>query len=369
MGELTKIAPPERLLLDLASSRYDPSPVAVSLALVELAAEHRMAGLLSDRVDTGGIEVEPEARAVLAAMALGGRHRSQELTDAALAITTELDSLGLEVSVFKGIAVERRWYPRAGARPAFDLDLWLSPFQLQRAREVVELLHPEHPLAGDVAGLVARKQLRSVDLSWNGIPVDLHFDPFKFGVWSDQLEMVWSRTEIEPDGIRVMGEPAQLLVSLVHLNKDRFSKLVGFADVARAVAAPGLADAMWELASAMGVTLPVSCSARVVEQTLRVDLPIPPPRSGWRTWLWHRLWPETAGLLGSDGRVRPNMRQHLIPFFCDRAGFDAWSHLRHVLFPPKALVEYFNPLVKGDPYPIALWRARFGARPQEARSA
>jgi len=29
-----------------------------------------------------------------------------------------------------------------------------------------------------------------------------------------------------------------------------------------------------------------------------------------------------------------------------------------VWFPPRALLDYFNPHVKGLPYPLALWKAR-----------
>ena len=299
---------------------------------------------------------------MLAALALGTRQRSQRLTDAARRITEELNSHGLEVAVFKGIAAERRWYTAAGTRPAFDLDLWLSPLQLDRAEQAVELLHPEHPLAADVAGLVARRQLRSVDLSWNGVAVDLHFDPFKFGVWFDGLDGMWEETDIEADGLRVIGGSAGLLASLIHLNKDQFSKLIGFADVVRASRVPGMAERMWETATAVGATVPVACSGRVVAETLGVDLPIPPPRPGVKTWLWNRLWPEDSRLLGSEAQRRAKSRQHLLAFLCDGAAADAWGHLRHVLLPPKALVEYFNPAVSGDPYPLALWKARMGGK-------
>lgn len=351
---------PEEQALRLASGQRDGAEGGLSSRAIHSITEHRLEGILWPLVESGEIAISDDALASLATLGLSWRRRSRQLLEAAQSITHLLGDEGLEVAVFKGIAAERRWYSGPGARPAFDLDLWLSPWQLDRAREVVELVHPRHPLAGDVTDLVSDRRLRSVDLSWQGIPVDLHFDPFKFGVWHQDLDSVWANTEVRDDGIRVMGSAAELLVAILHLNKDRFSRLIGFVDVVRGATQPGVAEASWELAKAIGVTVPVACSAQVVRETLGAEIPIPEPPPGWKTRMWRRLWPEGSRLLGNEGYSMMRKRQDWIPFLCDDRLPEALRHLRHVLFPPKALLEYSHPEVAGTPYPIGLVKARIG---------
>jgi len=346
------------LLIELASGGFEGVMATITHLQVNSAIEHRMQGLLWAWVETGNFAIESEASELLATSVLSARVRSRRLSEAAADLSSELSHRDLDVAVFKGIATERRWYKRQGERPAVDLDLWLAPHQLDHAGEVVERIQPNHPLADQISSLVSNRRIRSVDLVWNGIPVDLHFDPFKFGVWYEGLEEVWADTEDLGDGYRTMGSAAELLVALLHLNKDRFSRLLGFVDVVRASARPEVAEKTWRLATEIGVSVPVACSAQAVGETLGMDIPIPAPRPGWRTRAWSRLWPEKSRLLGSGGYQQMRHRQDLIPLLCDGRSSEAIAHLRHVWFPPRALLDYFNPHVKGLPYPLALWKAR-----------
>lgn len=350
------------LLVPLAAGAHPAAGTVVNRALAVSAVEHRMDGLLWRWVEAGALEVEPEALSLLAPPAIASRRRSARLSTAAVQVSEKLGRADLQVAVFKGIAAEKRWYISSGDRRAVDLDLWLAPHQLGRVDEVVEAIQPDHPLVHRVSELASSRRIRSVDLVWNQIPIDLHFDPFKFGVWYEDLDAVWVETEDLGDGWRAMGPAAELLNALIHLNKDRFSRLLGFVDVVRASAQPDVADGAWQLAKKMGISVPVACSAQVVGDTLGVEIPIPPPPPGWRTQLWSRLWREETRLRGNEGYTQMRHRQDWIPLLCDDRFSEAARHLRHVWFPPRALLDYFNPHVEGLSYPLALWRARIGHR-------
>jgi len=346
------------LLLALAGGADVPLDAEATTDVVTSAIEHRMHGLLWELVETEELPVGREATDLLAPAVLAVRRRSRKLATTASDVSEELAEIGLEVAVFKGVAAEKRWYGRNGTRPAGDLDLWLAPHQIDRAGEAVTALHPGHPLEGQVSELASTGQIRSVDLVWKGIPVDLHFDPFKFGVWYEDLDAVWANTEDLGEGYRAMGPAAELVNALIHLNKDRFSRLLGFVDVVRASAQPEVAEAAWRLATQIGVSVPVACSAQVVGETLDVPIPIPEPRDGWRTQMWSKLWPKETWLQGNAGYAQMRRRQDLIPFLCDGQLPEAIKYLQHVWFPPRVLLDYFNPHVEGLPYPLALWKAR-----------
>lgn len=346
----------------LAAGTNASNEVLIGEDLAVSAIEHRMHGLLWDWTKEASHGLDREVADRLGPPVLAARRRSIRLATAAGDVTSELSRVGVEVAVFKGIAAEGRWYSRPGARPAFDLDLWLSPNQLDHAKRAIEVLQPDHPLIEDVTHLVATRRIRSVDIVWRGVPIDLHFDPFKFGVWHDNLEAIWTDIEDTEEGYRVMGSAAEMLNALIHLNKDRFSRLLGFVDVVRASTQPGLSADAWDLAKEIGVSVPVACSARVVAEVLGVPVPIPAPPRGWRSSAWERLWPPDTRLLGEEGYRRLRHRQDWLPLLCDGKSRSALGFLRHVWFPPRPMLDYFNPHVAGLPYPLALWRARTARR-------
>jgi hypothetical protein len=354
------MAKPHPLLLELAADRLPLAPPASDdPMLVESAIEHRMQGLLWQAIQRDDLELLREKRLRLSQSYLRSRKHNQRLWEAATEISHVLDAEGIQVAVFKGIAAERQLYGQVGLRPCFDLDLWLAPASLSRSEEAVRRLHPGHPLSGQVGSLVARRSLRSLDLHWRGVRVDLHFDPVKIGVWFGGDEALWDTCEETDGGLRMVGLELGMLIALLHLNKDRFSRLLGFADVVRASETPGIAQEAWLLARRLGIETPVAASARVVARALRTDVEMPPPH-GWRRRVWQMLWPERGWLRGEEGYQHGRAREDLIPFFCRDGLVNGVRFLRHVWFPPHAMLTYFNPHTKGMTYPIALLRARIG---------
>ena len=73
-----------------------------------------------------------------------------------------------------------------------------------------------------------------------GLEVDLHFDLLKLGIPTRQSSEVWNLTSayLLPGGgsVRVLDDTTALAHLLVHLNKDRFQRLLGYADIARIIA-------------------------------------------------------------------------------------------------------------------------------------
>ncbi len=37
------------------------------------------------------------------------------------------ESLGIEIAIFKGLAIGSQWYPRPDLRPAVDIDIFIDP--------------------------------------------------------------------------------------------------------------------------------------------------------------------------------------------------------------------------------------------------
>lgn len=346
------------MLFPLAAGLEPGEGVEVTHEVVASAIEHRLFGLLWKWVEAGSVRCERAPRDSLAVAMLQSRRQSKRCLSAVNEITELLKSHALDVAVLKGIGTEVRWYSELGTRPSVDLDLWLSPEDLERASEVVRLLDPGHPLESSVDELVRNRRVRSIDLRWNGFAVDLHFDPFKYGIWYTDLESAWSWNERLEEGFVVPGRPVELVISLLQLNKDRFSRLLNFADVARMTSDASTCTNSWELARSMGASVPVISSARVVASTLGVGPPVPTPEGHWRSFLWNRIWNEDTRLRGDDGYTAMRRRQDWIPLLCDGHLGGAIRHLLHVWFPPKPLLEYFNPHVRGQLYPIALVNAR-----------
>lgn len=336
--------------------------------LVASALEHRMHGLLWSAVERGDIDVPAGAERTLASQFLRTRDHHRRLWAALERIGAVLAERGIEVATFKGVTAERRWYRRMGERPSRDLDLWLAPHHLDRAGEVVRLLHPGHRLTDDVQALVDRRQLQSVDLVVDGVAVDLHFDPVKLGVWMPNLSSMWQRT-VMLGRVRVMGEADAAVQLLLHLAKDRFSWLIGLADVPRLFVPPFDVGTVEAEATEGGVERPVGASYATVQVLLSTGDTARVP------WAWRLTWPRRLFLDGDSGWRRARHRQVWIPLF---GRFPTVANLRalaRVLFPPRPLVAYWYPDESGSYLPrlvrgrVRRWVGRLMARRRPSHPA
>jgi hypothetical protein len=352
----------DRRLFDVAAGRPPPGG-RVDRALLDSAAEHRMVGLLITLIRAGTATPEPHLLDRLVELDYTMWARSTLLIDTCLAVAEQADRLGISLAFVKGPVFESRWYGRVGERPAIDLDVLVAPWQMPDVPRLVEALHPGHSLQGALPGLIDRRIIQSVDLGYRGIPVDLHLDPLKLEVtWSRCPEAFWERldsVELRPGGnVPTMDSAASLVLAAIELNKDHFRSLLAYCDVARIARSP---DLDWQRVAQLCETegLQPSVGATLAEVGRRLDearLIAMQARMGGRRWLWHVVWPPSSRLLGREAHVRFRLRRLLLPAVNGRVTEALVGWLKR-LFPPRSLVEFYYPDVRG-PYLIRLLRGR-----------
>lgn len=304
------------------------------------AAEHRMVSPLLAAHEQGRIRLPTEAVTTLGVWELEERATRPRLWRTIGEVQERLGPLGAEVAVLKGVATEARWYDAPGQRTTNDVDVLLAPAAHARAAEVVAALDPGHGRLPEVERLVRARLLQHVDLRVGGTQVDLHFDPFKVGVPTRRLDDVWAGTEpleTASGTIRVLPPEAELVLLLLHLNKDRFSYLGPFLDVARLLARADLDhEALGRLVHDEGWEVPVWRSLAVVVGTLGLAADVPGV-SGPRAVLWDRLWAPRTRLRGHEGRARARSAQRWFALHVRRRPADVLRELQRQLLPPPDL--------------------------------
>lgn len=351
------MAAPHPVLVPLAAGR-DPGPVPDDERVLTSAVEHGMHGLLWSWME--GRYPDCSWRGALLNADLSTRSWHRRLWATLGDVHARLAGLGIEVATVKGVTTEARWYDRPGERPCWDVDLWLPPTARERAADVVEALQPDHPLRHDADALVRSGDLPAITLDVDGTSVDIHFDLLKLGFPARDEELLWSRTEpfSLPDGATILVPDRELALVhlLLHLNKDSFVRLLGFADVARIVRDESLDWAFMDrLARAEGIDVLVAGSLAAV--TDRLGLPPAPLSAGHgpRARLWRAVWPDSAMLRGKAGNTR-SRRQDWMAFLVRGRSGDALSGWWRAVFPPARTVEHWYADLRG-PY---LWRLTRG---------
>ena len=360
---------PSPLLLDLAAGRH-PQGGEVDAALLAAAAQHRMTGLLWTWAREHLSDQDLRARLVMKDLSVQAHlGRVWSVLESSVAL---LDTVGIQTATVKGVTAEARWYSRRGERPCSDVDLLLAPHQLDRAAEALAILQPEHPWVAHLDGLVASRRVQAVTLRVDGIQVDLHLDLLKLGIPTRGASALWDRTTPYPlpggGHVRVLDDTAALMHLLVHLNKDRFQRLLGFADIARIVAS-GRVD--WELlqwdAAREGIEVAVWRTLETVLDELELPRPaeVDRPR-GPRALAWDMLWPQAIRLRGSEGRLRYRMRQNWIALLARGRAREAARWWLRELWPSALAVEVHYKDIRG-PYLWKLLRGRLKAAVAQRR--
>lgn len=307
-------------LIGLAAG-LDPGPFDLTGELVTIAAEHRMTGLLWSWVQENA--PEGDLRSEVAIRDLRAQAHLTRVWSLLEWCVRRLRDAGIDVASIKGPITEARWYSRPGERPSSDVDIWLSPHQIDRAGDALTILQPDHPWAPFFGDLAAAEVVQTVTLKVDGIEVDLHVDLLKTGLPTVQALEIWDAAEhFELPGgtvVPVLDSAAALLHFLIHLNKDRFQRLLGYADVIRIVDAGIDWDRLIALADGEGLATPVFASLDMIYRDLRLSRPRDAPTpSGPRSWVWRLAWPHRIRLRGLEGRRRFRYRELLIPALTSR---------------------------------------------------
>jgi hypothetical protein len=331
-----------------------------------------MHGLLWRSVQKGFLDVPGEIRHALMMESVHAEMRHTGIWDALASVVSRLGEAGIEVATFKGVAAERRWYDALGDRPCWDVDLLLAPHQLDRAREAVELIHPNHDMAATIQGLARGGHAQGITLRYRTTEIDLHFDVFKFGYTSRQPDVIWGRMDsFEMDdgtSIRMLDPELSLVHFLYHLNRDKFKRLLGYADVARVLSDETLdREFVLSFVAEEGLSTQFALALRAVTGTLGLPdegLGIPP---GWRAAIWRVAWRPRTRLLGLPAEVRFMRRGALLlPLLVHGRAIDTIHYWLHRLFPPRAAVDLKHPHTQG-PYLWRLMSGRVGQRWRRTR--
>lgn len=361
------MARPHPALIDIAAGR-NPVAVVDDEALVESALQHRMAGLAFDSAERGELEIGSEARHQLAGVKLAVAAHNARVGKAAVEVIGALANHGWDSALFKGLATAIRWYPTRGTRATSDVDLFLAPAAASSINEILAAMAPGHGLSGKAQRLVDDGRIQSFDFTWNDIWIDVHTDPIKVGVALPRLGELWERTtSVEINGVPTptLDAEASMVQALIHLQKDRFSRLHGFADIVRIAAAGVDWDWVQEYAAEAALSVHVNEALRVVNEVLGSDLPYDAAAS---SRLWRAIWPESSMLRGQVGLTRKVRTHYWIPLTMPGRRSDALKWWSRIVVPPKDIVEYMHPDTSG-PYPVRLlqYRARL-ARERHQRN-
>jgi len=333
---------PPQPLIDLAAGR-DPGHIELTPELLEAAFEHRMGGLLWSYAKAR-VPCDDLTRR-LAAHDLRAQAHLMRLRSLLGWCVVELSQAGIDVASFKGPITESRWYDRTGERPCSDVDLWLSPHQLDRAGDALEVLQPDHPWVAFFGDLALAGAVQTVTLKVEGIEVDLHLDLLKTGLPTVGQDEIWERTEWfelgDGTSVRVLDPATALFHFLVHLNKDRFQRLLGYADAARII--DGGVD--WRVFDALARSEGLErCAAQsyavVVSDLRRPDLAVGLVPHGVCAAAWSVLWRRHIRLWGTEGRRRFRWRQLSIVLLAEHRSLRVRSSaLLRELFPPTEVLE------------------------------
>lgn len=333
---------PNPALVQLVSRGEASADIEDEESFLRSVAEHRMTSAVLAGYQQGALPLSAAAGIKLGIWELAEGREHLRFWETIAEVEARLAPLGAAVAVLKGVATEARWYDALGQRVSTDVDLLLAPSDLDHSAEIVNALDPDRANAPAIDWLVRRRLLQHVDTHVRAIDVDLHFDPFKIGLPTRQLDEVWGSTQMleTPQGtIRVLRPEIELVVLLLHLNKDRFAFLGPFLDI-RQILDRGVID--WEylrsFVAAEGLDVPVWKSLAAVVDVLALE--VDGPRiTGPRGWTWDRLWGPAARLQGDEGRQRaPSIQMFLALHASGRPG-DVVRETRRRLNPPRQLFE------------------------------
>lgn len=316
--------------------------------------EHRLVGEVLLAVDDGRLELPADAQTRLGIWELREGREHLRLWSTIAEVGAALAEVGAEAAVIKGVATEARWYDHLGQRVATDVDLFLDPAARDRLPAIIGRLDPSYRPVTAATEAVRRGILHHVDLRVGDVAVDLHLDPCKVGVPLRRVGELWAGTEelvTEHGTIRVLSPEAELVLLLLHLNKDRFSLLGPFLDVGRLLAG---AELDWrlvvDLVAADGLEVPVWRSLATVVEVLALDQVDVPRVQGVRARSWDRLWGPAHQLGGDEGRAAAPGPQTVLALHLRGRPREAIGDLRRRLLPPRSLLEVAGRLAPGDPY-------------------
>ena len=364
------MAAPHPALLALTGRGDIPPDVRITRSVADSAIEHGVAPLLDHLAQSDEVNGDHNALVKVAVQRLDSVAMATDQTRALATLLQAAQTAGVELAVFKGIAIGGRWYHQADLRPSVDIDVFVNPADAHLMGGFVEAVTGEPTSRQVINDMVAEGRVFEHPLIVDGVAIDLHIDPMNLVVPTRQLRLVWERTELVgvPGGrvVRTLDLEMSIVQSLLHAFRDNFADLLHLHDVVLMIDD----DPDWEFiesfAATEGWTDIIRFSLAFVCDTYGRTSPLPREISATNRFLVAAFWPARILLRGSDSLARSHHRQTLVSLLVEGRRAEVVGALVRRAFPPRAVVDQRFPGCD-CPYPIALLRWRLAQRAELKR--
>ncbi len=337
----------------------------ISMPMVDSAVEHGLAPLLDDAVRDQAIGGDHDALVALSMRSLACVGSTQAAIKALDRLVDVSESLGIEIALFKGLAIGTRWYPRPELRPFVDIDVFANPNHTHRLGDLIEALDPDRDSRAAVESMVAEGRVFEYSLVVEGVMIDLHVDPVNLVVPTRRTDLMWQRTESISFGgtgeVRALDLELSVLQALFHLFRDNFADLLHILDVGQMIDARPDWDFVASFAEAEGWTDLVRFSLGYVCGVLGRPSPLPRSVSRSGQILLNTVWPDRVRLKGQDSWTRSFRRELFASYLVAGRRRDVTHAMVRRFFPPRYVIDDRYPGCD-CPYPVALLRWRWSQR-------
>jgi hypothetical protein len=358
------MAAPHPLLLPLINGEPLPEGSVVTIDVVRSAEEHGVAAFLDGIVTERGLSTDPpQVKQLLAMNVLETTHENQNAMIAIDHLQDAATSLGVEVAIFKGVAVGSRFHPNPELRRTIDVDAFVHPDHLNRMGDLATTLGATEHFGAAIDAMVAEGRVFEVPLPTNGTAVDLHRDPMNMVLPSVRERDRWDRTITValPNGgkVRTLDLEDTVIQALLHLFRDNFADLLHVWDVRLMLDAEPDWDEVERRTAVDGWTDIVRYAAWFVADTFGMESPLPTSVTRWRRAVMEAVWPRNLLFQGARSVTRSDRRQSALSLLtAQRPAALAAAYARRV-FPPRSVIELRSGRT-GLSYPAALadWRMR-----------
>ena len=193
-----------------------------------------MGPLLGFWLESGALETLPEVAAILRLHLDHGRQRAARLESEFVRALDVLDSAGITATVIKGLHTARGYFPDPGTRPCVDIDLVISPENINAASRAmsaagyVAVTRQSRPYKCDWFPAGAQRKLRSIELTHADNPwaVEIHasLDRTFYGVRTVSLGPLDTHRTAEweqvHDSAKVLSQPLLLAFLALHASEE-----------------------------------------------------------------------------------------------------------------------------------------------------
>jgi hypothetical protein len=355
------MAAPHPALLPLIRGEALPPDTLITSELVSSAEEHRVAALVDTEIQRRGIELDPDLATRLAMSSLTAEGENHTALEAVAAVTEAATNIGVEFAVFKGATTGVRWYENPQARPTVDVDIFVSPFQLDRLGDLAIALGDESEDAPILDAMAASGRVFEHSIEVAGIHVDLHRDPMNLVLPTRQEQAMWDDTVTVslPNGldVRTLSLEWAIIQALLHSFRDNFADLLHIYDLDLMLNDDPDWGQIAEIARAEGWGDIIRYATAFVCDTLGRPSPLPRQIARWRLKLIESIWSRDLLLQGADSVVTSMRRQSALDVLAKGRNRELAGAYAKRLAPPREVID-LRAGPTDDLYPVALYRWR-----------